>query len=105
MPDDGAQDIGLVIGTERRKFAAHHRGGTVAAAAEIVDAQNPVASRVHAETRTDELRPPSFAPGACANAVSRNTAEHGNHRPVGGTPQPARQLRTRPRVARMPAMG
>ena len=56
-----AQRLGLIVGTERRKFAAGLRRGTLAAAAEIVDAEHPVLAGIDAEPRPDHLRPPALA--------------------------------------------
>ena len=112
MLDDGAQGVGLVVGAERRELAAGPRRGTVAAAAEIIDAQNPVLARIHAQAGTDEFGPPSIARGTRARGtrarggardhpVGGDAAEHGNDGPVLGTHEPKGDFCIRQDVAVM----
>src|SRR6266404_1636130 len=103
MPDDGAQRRSLIVGTQRWKCAALLRRRTVAAAAEIVHAQNPVTPDIHAETRADEFGPPSLR--ARNDAVGGNAAEHGNHGSVLGTHEPESYLGVRQCIAVMQPEG
>ena len=61
MPHDRAQGIRLIVGAERRKFAAGLRRGALAASAEIIHAEDPVVAGIDAEARPDDLGPPSLA--------------------------------------------
>ena len=99
------KSIGLVVGTERRKPATGLRRGAVAAAAEIVDAENPVLPRIHPESRADDLRPPSLTRGAVDHPVGGDAAEHGNDRRILGTYQPKSHFCIRQDVAVMQLEG
>ena len=105
MPHDRAQNIRLVVGTERWKFAAGLRRGTQAASAEVVHPEDPVVPGVDAEARPHDLGPPSLALRARDDAVRRDAAEDGNDRRILGTHQAEGDARIRQFIAVMQLCG
>ncbi len=82
MANDPAESLGLIIGTDGRKLAAHGGRRAVAAAADIIDSQHRILARIDAEPRSHHFRPPALARRAGDDAMRGDSAEHDDHGPL-----------------------